>query len=110
MRRNEEQQRESNEERNSTSKGRLKVKWRLINEGLVWRGGVTSGSCLLKKSNQRVMNNNDLSLTENNGKAACRAPPGQGLADDGVFGQRAFTTHTHTRIHMRDVLTSASCA
>lgn len=74
-------------------------------EGLHQTRRLAEHLCLLKKSNQRVMNNNDLFLTRNNGKAACRAPRGQSLASDAVFGQGAFTTHTHTCIHIRDVLT-----
>lgn len=51
-----------------------------------------------QESNQPVMNNNDLFLTKNNGKAACRVTGGQSLASDAVFGQGAFTTHTHAYI------------
>lgn len=46
------------------------------------------------------MNNNDLFLTKNNGKAACRAARGQSLASEAVFGQAAFTTHTHTHAYI----------
>lgn len=41
------------------------------------------------------MNNNDLSLSRNNGEAACGAARGQGLASHAVFGQGAFTSRAY---------------
>lgn len=87
-----------------TFKGKMKGKKQRHRSALRCEEVLWTRALFAQESNQPVMNNNDLFLTKNNGKAACRATRGQSLASDAVFGQGAFTTHTHTCIHMRDVL------
>lgn len=82
-----------------TFKGKMKGKKQRHRSALRCEEVLWTRALFAQESNQPVMNNNDLFLTKNNGKAACRATRGQSLASDAVFGQGAFTTHTRTHMH-----------